>query len=156
MKREILLTFVFIFCQNQLQAQLPEFYKKQREKVSDIKDNTVMSEAYWKLWSPVIQNGIDANIEKYRKANASFKLKGIPAGTEVKVEQLDHDFQFGAHIFNFDQLGSNELNRKYKKLFGTLYNPCHRSIKVLPKTYLKRTLCGICAVITVAILSLYR
>jgi len=81
-----------------------------------------MSEAYWKLWNPEVQSRIDRDIDQNRKADASLKLAGVPAGTEVKVEQLSHDFIFGAHIFNFNQLGTAERNRKYKELYGTLFN----------------------------------
>jgi len=35
---------------------------------------------------------------------------------------VSHDFIFGAHIFNFDQLGKDEYNRRYKELYGTLFN----------------------------------
>jgi len=82
----------------------------------------VMSEAYWKLWNPEVQARIDRDIEQNRKADAVLTLAGVPAGTEVKVEQLSHDFIFGAHIFNFNQLGTPERNRKYKELYGTLFN----------------------------------
>ena len=82
----------------------------------------VMSEAYWKLWNPEVQARIDRDIEKYRKADATFVLEGVAPGVDVKVEQLSHDFIFGAHIFNFNQLGSFERNRKYKELYGTLFN----------------------------------
>ena len=85
-------------------------------------DRDIMSEAYWKLWNPGVQAKIDSDIEKYRKANAILKLDGLPEGTAIKVEQISHDFIFGANIFNFNQLGTSELNRKYKELFGTLFN----------------------------------
>ena len=82
----------------------------------------IMSEAYWKLWNPKVQAKIDQDIEKYRKANAVVKIGNVKKGTEIKVTQLSHDFGFGANIFNFDQLGSDELNAKYKNVFGTLLN----------------------------------
>lgn len=81
-----------------------------------------MSEAYWQMWNDDVQTRIDRDIEANRKADASFEIPGIPAGTEVKVEQLSHDFIFGAHIFNFDQLGTDERNERYKELYGTLFN----------------------------------
>jgi endo-1,4-beta-xylanase len=81
-----------------------------------------MSEAYWKLWNPDVQRKIDRDIESNRKADAVLHLKGVPEGTEVRVEQTSHDFLFGAHIFNFDQLGKDEYNRRYKELYGTLFN----------------------------------
>ena len=85
-------------------------------------NNSVMGEAYLKLWNPELQAKIDRDIDRNRKADAVCHLKDVPSGTKVKVEQLEHDFHFGANIFNFDQLGTNELNRKYKELFGTLFN----------------------------------
>lgn len=82
----------------------------------------VMSEGYWKLWNPEVQSKIDRDIEQNRKANAVLTLEGVSAGTDVKVEQISHEFIFGSHIFNFDQLGTSERNRKYKELYGTLFN----------------------------------
>lgn len=82
----------------------------------------VMSEAYWKLWNPDVQARIDRDIEQNRKADAVVNLKNVRPGTEVKVEQISHDFIFGAHIFNYNQLGKTEYNNKYKELFGTLFN----------------------------------
>ncbi len=84
-------------------------------------DPNAMSEAYWKLWNPAEQQRIDRDIEAHRKADAEVEL-GVAPGTEVSVEQLSHEFVFGSHIFNFDQLGSTECNEKYKALFGTLFN----------------------------------
>jgi len=82
----------------------------------------VMNEGYWKLWNPEVQARIDRDIEAHRKADATVTLDGIAAGTDVNVEQISHAFVFGAHIFNFDQLGTDERNRRYKELFGTLFN----------------------------------
>ncbi len=82
----------------------------------------VMSEAYWKLWNPDVQARIDRDIEQNRKADGTFKLEGVPAGAEVRAEQVTHAFIFGAHIFNFNQLGTPERNQKYKDLYGTLFN----------------------------------
>lgn len=84
--------------------------------------DAVMSEAYRAIWSPEVQARIDRDIEMNRKADGVFTLRGAAAGTEVKVEQLTHAFIFGANIFNFNQLGTPERNRKYKELFGTLFN----------------------------------
>ena len=84
------------------------------------KDHT-MSEAYWEIWNPKVQARIDADIDANRKADAILNL-GLPAGTEVTVEQVSHDFIFGAHIFNFNQLGTHERNERYKELYGTLFN----------------------------------
>ena len=79
-------------------------------------DRSVMSNEYWNIWNDDVQKRIDADIEKYRKADASFDIPA-PDGAEVKVEQLTHAFFFGAHIFNFDQLGRKEWNDRYKELY---------------------------------------
>ena len=84
-------------------------------------DRSVMSDAYWKIWHDDAQRQIDADIEKYRKADASVAI-AAPDGTEVAVEQIGHAFFFGAHIFNFNQLGKKEWNERYKELYGTLFN----------------------------------
>lgn len=115
MKKGILLTGL-IFSSFCLQAQI-NFPKNQKED----KDK-VMSDAYWKIWSPQIQAKIDKDIEQNRKANAIVNLQNISAGSEVKIEQVSHDFVFGAHIFNFNQLGTPVANQKYKDVFGTLFN----------------------------------
>jgi len=81
-----------------------------------------MKKGYWNLWNSDVQAQIDENIEANRKADANWKIAGLKAGTPVKVEQVGHDFIFGAHIFNYDQLGTDERNEKYKDLYGTLFN----------------------------------
>ena len=80
-----------------------------------------MGENYLRQWNPELQAKIDADIEKYRKADGVFDLHLTP-GTEVKVEQIKHEFFFGAHIFNFNQLGSEENNFAYQALWKNLFN----------------------------------
>ena len=84
-------------------------------------DRSVMADAYWKVWNGEVQAKIDADIERYRKADASFEVSA-PDGAAVSVEQQTHSFFFGAHIFNFNQLGKKEWNDRYKDLYGTLFN----------------------------------
>lgn len=84
--------------------------------------NRQMSEGYWNFWNAGVQAKIDRDIEAHRKADGFFKPAGVPAGAEVRVEQIKSEFIFGAHIFNFDQLGTEERNRRYKELYGTLFN----------------------------------
>ena len=82
----------------------------------------LMSKEYWAIWNPEVQKKIDAEIEKNRKADAVVNLGEAALGGDVKVEQIKHDFIFGAHIFNFNQLGSYERNKKYRDLYGELFN----------------------------------
>ena len=80
----------------------------------------VVPAAYKALWNDKINAEIDARIEKHRKADAA--VEGFPAGAEVKVEQVSHAFQFGSHIFNFDQLGRDDWNAQYRATFTNLWN----------------------------------
>lgn len=80
-------------------------------------DKSVMSDEYWKIWNDDVQKQIDTDIEQNRKSDASVMLNVAP-GTTVKVEQIDHAFRFGAHIFNFNQLGKKEYNDAYKASYG--------------------------------------
>ena len=77
-------------------------------------DGAAMSEDYWAVWNAAEQARMDADIERYRKADGTFAVDA-PEGTEVTVEQVDHEFRFGAHIFNFNQLGKAEWNDAYKR-----------------------------------------
>jgi GH35 family endo-1,4-beta-xylanase len=85
-------------------------------------DKSCMDKRFWALWNDEEQARIDADIEKYRKADAVVDLPELADGATVKIEQISHKFIFGAHIFNFEQLGSKEANDRYKELYGTLFN----------------------------------
>ena len=80
----------------------------------------VAPEAYKAQWNDKINAEIDARIEKYRKADR--QVFGFVPGTEVKVDQIDHSFQFGSHIFNLNQLGNDEWNARYEATFTNLWN----------------------------------
>ena len=87
----------------------------------------MLSPSYYARWNADEQARIDADIEKYRKADATVTI-GAPAGAEVAVEQVSHAFRFGAHLFNFNQLGSHEANERHKAVWsgtfadGALFN----------------------------------
>lgn len=120
MKQLLLSLFIFFVLAGFSFAQNSE---KFGERIgTSANTDAIMSKAYWEQWNPEVQAKIDRDIEQYRKANAVLNFKELPAGTEVKVKQVSHDFIFGAHIFNYNQLGTVERNEKYKELFGTLLN----------------------------------
>lgn len=120
MRHLFFLFFIFSFYAKNTNAQQPGTSNAGIEH--NVVKGTVMSDAYWELWNPEVQAKIDRDIEQYRKANAVLLFEGLQPGAEVKVEQISHDFIFGAHIFNFNQLGTVERNQKYKELYGTLFN----------------------------------
>ena len=80
-------------------------------------NKSVMSEEYWKIWNDEVQAKIDADIEKYRKADAVVEIDA-PDGANVSVDQVTHDFFFGAHIFNFGQLGKRNGTTSIKIYTG--------------------------------------
>ena len=81
-----------------------------------------MSKAYWALWNEEEQARIDQDIEQYRKADGEVTLANVAKNSDVTIEQISHQFIFGAHIFNYNQLGEKEYNDRYKELYGTLFN----------------------------------
>ncbi len=108
-----ILTFVFSSVLI-AQVDIPRNAEEDKDKV--------MSDAYWALWNPEVQAKIDKDIEANRKADAKVKLEGANENTVVQIEQVSHDFIFGAHMFNFNQLGDESLNARYRSLFGSLFN----------------------------------
>lgn len=114
-KRGALAAVLFLMCAaTYAQQTFPLSAKQDKEGI--------MNKAYWELWNPKVQARIDRDIEQNRKADATVVLPDVKSGSSVKVEQVTSDFIFGAHIFNFNQLGSKERNDKYKNLYGTLFN----------------------------------
>ena len=98
-------------------AQVPPVPSKASEDVDG-----VMAPGYWAVWNDAEQARIDADIDAYRKADASFIVGSVKRGTTVKVEQISSEFVFGASAFNWNQLGSTEMNARYRELFGSLFN----------------------------------
>lgn len=107
MKLKTSLLIIYMVCFNNVFGQYPK---------------QVLSDDYLKIWNGQVQNRINKDIEKYRMADAILKLEGIPAGTDVKIEQMSHLFIFGGNIFLFGDLKSPEKNKKYEDAFGSLFN----------------------------------
>ena len=79
-----------------------------------------LGERYRALWNDEVNAAIDRRIERHRKADCT--VRGFRPGSVVKVEQVASEFQFGANMFLFDQLGSDEMNRRYRAAFGEIFN----------------------------------
>ncbi len=116
MNLKFFLSIFLILCIND------SFAYFQSRNVLPEREKTMMSNAYWEYWNRKVQEKIDQDIEKYRKAEAILKLKHLPAGTEVKIEQMSHHFLFGGNIFLFGDLGNSEKNKKYEDTWCTLFN----------------------------------
>ena len=116
MKKTILTLAMFLIAGSAV-AQEPVFPRSAAEDTKGY-----MSAEYWKIWNEEEMARINADIEKYRKADGEIVLANIGRKRDVKIEQVEHEFIFGAHIFNFNQLGSKERNDRYKELYGTLFN----------------------------------
>ena len=71
-------------------------------------------------WTPEFERAIDARIERCRKADAT--VDGLAPGAEVRVDQTTSRFLFGSQMFNFNQLGSDQMNAAYKAAFTNLFN----------------------------------
>ena len=116
MKRAILAMAFAIFAGGIAQAQ----QTFPRSLAEDTKG--YMSKEYWSYWNDEEQARIDADIEKYRKADGELVIENLGRKRDVKIEQVEHEFIFGAHIFNFNQLGKTEYNDRYKRSYGELFN----------------------------------
>ena len=114
MKKLLLLTFLL---PSLMMAQVPLIPSRASEDTEGI-----MAAGYWAVWNDAEQARIDADIDAYRKADASLKVGSVKRGTKVKVEQVSSAFVFGASAFNWNQLGNSASNARYRELFGTLFN----------------------------------
>ncbi len=69
---------------------------------------------------------IAEGIEKYRKGDATLKFVSksgeLPTDITVDVEQVNHEFRFGANIFMLDELETAEKNVIYREKFAELFN----------------------------------
>ncbi|NUQ61552.1 MAG: endo-1,4-beta-xylanase [Pirellulales bacterium] len=80
-------------------------------------------ESYRKAWSNASER-IDANIERYRKGDATIEVVGddgqpVP-GASLAIEQKTHEFLFGCNAFVLGQMG--DKNGKYEETFARLFN----------------------------------
>ncbi len=81
----------------------------------------IFSDKYWSIWEAEMPR-IDADIEKYRKADAIVKLDDVLENSDVKIRQISSDFKFGAPALYWNRAGTPERNKTYRELWGTLFN----------------------------------
>jgi len=69
---------------------------------------------------------VNDGIEKYRKANATITVTnkyGTPVkNAEIIVNQIKHEFKYGANLFMLDELETEEKNELYKKHMSAFGN----------------------------------
>ncbi len=71
------------------------------------------------------EDRINAGIEQNKKGYAYLTVKdadGNAVEGEIKINQKNHAFRFGANIFMIDQLETPEKNQSYKDDFKELFN----------------------------------
>lgn len=85
---------------------------------------TVMEQYDKKL--PQYEAQINSNIEKHKKGDCTLRIldaNGQPlAGKNVKINQAEHDFKYGANILLLDEFGTDEENKKYRDTFYRYFN----------------------------------
>ncbi len=113
----VLVLLLFLVAANWTSAQVAET-SVQKTPVT----GQVVTESYLQFWNTDVQAKIDQNIDRNRKAEAVCHLNGIKKGSEVRIEQVSHQFLFGGNTFLFGDLGSPEKNKKYADTFGDLFN----------------------------------
>lgn len=70
---------------------------------------------------------VKSGIELNRKGDADITLKmadgsALPENVTVEVEQVNHEFKFGANIFMLDEFECEEKNRIYREKFPEIFN----------------------------------
>ena len=68
---------------------------------------------------------INPNIEKYRKGDMKISLinkDGNYINGRVNINQVKHEFKFGANLFMLDELETDSKNQLYKDYFKSIFN----------------------------------
>ena len=74
----------------------------------------------------LFKNQIEPSIEQHRKGDCTLRLTdkdGKPlANQRIRVNQISHDFKYGANIFLLDEFRTEEENQKYRDAFHQYFN----------------------------------
>ena len=72
------------------------------------------------------ESTVNENIEKYRKGNMTVSVidenGNAVHNAKIKVNQIKHEFKFGANLFMLDELETDEKNKLYKDYFKSIFN----------------------------------
>lgn len=116
-----------ILCIILIISVLPAAFAAQAQEADYTVDEKVASlmNSYNSKYS-AIESEIDANIETYRKSDATVKVvdkDGNPvSNAAVTVNQTSHDFNFGCNALMLGQYDTKEKNEKYEQLLKDTFN----------------------------------
>jgi len=75
------------------------------------------------IWNdPAIEQRISSGIEKNRMGDFSISVPAYKGKTEIEIEQVKHDFLFGANAFMVKGFDTEEKNKRFEELFVSLFN----------------------------------
>lgn len=74
-----------------------------------------------------ILDGVDQRIEQHRKQNVAVTVLApdgstVPADTDVNIALTRHAFLFGANLFRFDDLSTQQQTDAYRRHFAEVFN----------------------------------
>ena len=81
---------------------------------------------YFESNKDFFESTVNENIEKYRKGNMTISVidengNAVPFA-KIKVNQIKHEFKFGANLFLLDELETDEKNKLYTDYFKNIFN----------------------------------
>ena len=81
---------------------------------------------YFESNKDFFESTVNENIEKYRKGNMTISVidengNAVP-NAKIKVNQIKHEFKFGANLFLLDELETDEKNKLYTDYFKNIFN----------------------------------
>lgn len=81
---------------------------------------------YFESNKDFFESTVNENIEKYRKGNMTISVidengNAVPFA-KIKVNQIKHEFKFGANLFLLDELETDEKNKLYTDYFKSIFN----------------------------------
>jgi len=85
--------------------------------------STSQTTTYDSLWNdPVVEKRIAEGIEQHRKENFTLTFPNLKGTAEIEIQQVKHDFLFGANIFMLKGFKTEAQNRRYEEVFTSLFN----------------------------------
>lgn len=80
---------------------------------------------YFNEYREEMEPKIKNNIEQYRKGDVVIKFNSdtpLSDDTVIEVEQISHEFRFGANLFMLDEFETEEKNKEFRQKFPEIFN----------------------------------